>query len=118
MVREMYMCWFGLIWCLSWNFICASIILGTDAKDKVASWFLTVIYWLTGIPIAFYMWYLAIYRAAKNDSAARYLFFFISFIIHIGFCIWAAIGRDEEMCAVCAGVCVCVSRSLHLWRPI
>ena len=54
---------------------------------------LAVIYVLLGVPLSFWGWYLGIYNAAKNDSSYRYVFFFIGFSLHIGFCFFLAIGR-------------------------
>lgn len=90
-VWEMYICWWGLLTCMSWQFFCASVILGTDASDKVPSWFLSIVYFILGIPLAFWGWYLFVYRAAKNKSTFRWVFFFVFFLVHCGFCIWASI---------------------------
>mmetsp|Transcript_20107 Transcript_20107/g.59708 ORF Transcript_20107/g.59708 Transcript_20107/m.59708 type:complete len:320 (-) Transcript_20107:1052-2011(-) len=90
-VREVYVCWWGFMACLIWNFFCASVMLGTDAEHKASSWFLTIIYFVLGVPIGFWVWYLAIYRAGKNDSTVRFIYFFLGFMIHTAFCIWAAI---------------------------
>ncbi|KAG1676535.1 hypothetical protein FOA52_000078 [Chlamydomonas sp. UWO 241] len=90
-VREIYMCWYGFILCLSWNFVCASVMLGTKAEHKASSWFLTIVYFLLGVPLSFWMWYLAMYNAAKNDSSVRFIYFFLWFSVHTAFCIWASI---------------------------
>lgn len=50
-----------------------------------------VIYTILGIPLAFWGWYLAIYDSAATESTLGYIKFFICFLIHIGFCIYAAI---------------------------
>eukprot|EP00201_Polytomella_parva_P010008 CAMPEP_0175067068 /NCGR_PEP_ID=MMETSP0052_2-20121109/16878_1 /TAXON_ID=51329 ORGANISM="Polytomella parva, Strain SAG 63-3" /NCGR_SAMPLE_ID=MMETSP0052_2 /ASSEMBLY_ACC=CAM_ASM_000194 /LENGTH=385 /DNA_ID=CAMNT_0016333879 /DNA_START=115 /DNA_END=1272 /DNA_ORIENTATION=- len=90
-VREGYCAWMGLVWCLSWNIFCASVMLGQDANQKVPSWFLTIIYWITGVPISFYSWYRCLYNGAKVDSGFRFITFFALFAVHTAFCIWAAI---------------------------
>lgn len=90
-VREIYACWWGLCWCLGFNFFCASVILGTGADQRVASWFLAIIYAVLGAPLAFWMWYYRIYRAARDESKVGFMVFFIMFGIHIAFCIWASI---------------------------
>lgn len=40
-VREMYLCWWGLFFVLWYQFFCASVMLGEKADQAVASWFLT-----------------------------------------------------------------------------
>jgi len=91
-VRTIYMAWWGLCWCLCYNFFAASVMLGyKDAGDRIASWFLAVIYMLLGVPLAFWSWYLRMYRAARDESTLGYIGFFICFLIHVGYCIWAAI---------------------------
>lgn len=90
-VREMYICWWGLIACLLYNFFAASCMLGTKADQRVPSWFLAVIYTLIGIPMAFWWWYRNIYNAAKNDSNFGYIKFFFGFFCHLAFCVFATI---------------------------
>eukprot|EP00798_Chlamydomonas_sp_ICE-L_P030872 gene30872-35916_t len=91
-VWEVYFAWYGLIVCLCWNLFGASIFLGSNESSKVASWFLAIIYTFAGIPLSWIFWYRRLYNGAKADSAFGYIGFFISFSVHLGFCIWAAIG--------------------------
>ncbi|KAL6751517.1 scamp family-domain-containing protein [Haematococcus lacustris] len=90
-VRELYLSWWGLVFCLSYQVACASIMLGFDATDKVPSWFLALIYWITGVPLSMYLWYRRIYNAARDDSSLGMWTFFLFFAINLAFCIWCSI---------------------------
>ncbi|MEW5304079.1 MAG: hypothetical protein WDW36_006713 [Sanguina aurantia] len=91
-VREAYFAWYGLLLCLTWNLFCASVMLGyKQADQRIASWFLAIVYFITGVPLSFYLWYLKIYNGAKNDSTFGFIGFFALFAIHVAFCTWAAI---------------------------
>ncbi len=52
-----------------------------------------VVYTICGVPISFWTWYLSIYRAGQADSTVRFIWFFLWFLVHMGFCIWATIGE-------------------------
>ncbi|OMO65072.1 Secretory carrier membrane protein [Corchorus olitorius] len=70
----------GLILCLLWNFI--SVLLATISSGDVRIMFLALLYAITGVPGAYFLW---------KDSAVRFGWFFIFYMIHIGFCIFAII---------------------------
>lgn len=90
-VRFVYWSWYGLALCLLMNVACASIVLGKGKSGAVASWFLAIVYLLLGLPLSFFLWYRRLYNGSKADSAFGYLGFFIMYLIHIAFCIWAAV---------------------------
>lgn len=91
MVRQVYLCYLGLVVALCWNLFCSSVMLGYDVPDKVSSWFLALIYTIAGVPLAFTFWYYRLYKAASSDRALGYFGYFFAFSIHTAFCIWAAI---------------------------
>lgn len=66
-------------------------MLGFDAQDKVGSFFLSFIYFVAGIPLAFLFWYKKLYDATAADSARSYVAFFIWYLAHCGFCVFATI---------------------------
>ena len=75
---------------LFWNFIAA-----TAAAFKfgaAAGWFMSVIYLGAGAPLAWYLWYRRLYSACKHDSALGFLWFFLVYLVHIGFCLYAVLG--------------------------
>ena len=77
---------------LCWNFLSA-----TAAAIKftaVSGWFMSVIYLGAGVPLAWTLWYRRVYSACKHDSALGFMWFFLIYIVHIGFCLYAFIGID------------------------
>ncbi|CAM6051431.1 unnamed protein product [Sphagnum compactum] len=84
-----YGSWLGIMLCLFWNFICttAAWIGGPD----VQIWLLGIIYMLSGFPLSYFLWYRPLYRAMRSESALRFGWFFLFYLIHIGFCILAAV---------------------------
>ncbi|RAL40357.1 hypothetical protein DM860_006427 [Cuscuta australis] len=62
-----------------------------------ASWlgvkifFLAVIYALLGCPLSYVLWYRPLYNAMRTDSALKFGWFFMFYMLHVGFCIFAAI---------------------------
>ncbi|KAI3741118.1 hypothetical protein L1987_58785 [Smallanthus sonchifolius] len=79
----------GLVLCLLWNIIATTTawIKGEDPKI----WFLSLIYFIAGVPLAYVLWYRPLYRAFRNESALRFSWFFLFYLIHIGFVIFAAV---------------------------
>ncbi|PKA52223.1 Secretory carrier-associated membrane protein 3 [Apostasia shenzhenica] len=79
----------GLSACLFWN-----IIAVTAAWIKVSSikiWLLAIIYFISGCPGAYVLWYRPLYNAMRTESALKFGWFFLFYVIHIAFCILAAI---------------------------
>ncbi|KAL2459042.1 Secretory carrier-associated membrane protein [Forsythia ovata] len=72
---------------------------------EVIIWFLAIIYFISGVPGAYVLWYRPLYRAMRTDSALKFTWFFLSYVVldnlalvpllymrfHIGFCIIAAV---------------------------
>lgn len=54
-------------------------------------WFLSIIYFISGVPGAYVVWYRPLYRAMRTDSALKFGWFFLCYLVHIGFCIIAAV---------------------------
>ncbi|KAM7254783.1 hypothetical protein ACFE04_020024 [Oxalis oulophora] len=79
----------GLGLCLLWNIIATTTawIKGTD----VTIWFLAIIYFISGFPGAYVLWYRPLYRAFRTESGLNFTWFFIFYLLHIGFCIFAAV---------------------------
>ena len=53
---------------------------------------MAAVYLLCGVPGAYSLWYRRLYSACKNDSALSYLWFFVVYLGHIAFCLYAFIG--------------------------
>lgn len=81
--------WLGIVLCLSFNVIAVTVCWIRGGGVKI--FFLAVIYALMGIPLSYLLWYRPLYRAMRTDSAFKFGWFFLLYLIHIGFCIVAAI---------------------------
>ncbi|XP_020576624.1 secretory carrier-associated membrane protein 2-like [Phalaenopsis equestris] len=79
----------GLVACLFWN-----VIAVTAAWIKVSNvriWLLAIIYFISGVPGAYVLWYRPLYNAMRTDSALKFGWFFLFYVLHIAFCIFSAV---------------------------
>ncbi len=58
-----------------------------------------VIFWVMGVPLSLWLWYMRLYNAAQNDSTVGFIAFLLFFFCHWAFCVFCAIGR----CRRCTG---------------
>ncbi|XP_066369201.1 secretory carrier-associated membrane protein 4-like [Miscanthus floridulus] len=79
----------GLVLCLFWNIICVTAAWAKGSGPKI--WFLAIIYFILGCPGAYYLWYRPLYRAMRNESALKFGWFFLFYLVHIAFCVYAAV---------------------------
>ncbi|XP_058084001.1 secretory carrier-associated membrane protein 3-like [Magnolia sinica] len=79
----------GLIICLLWNII--AVTLAWIRGEGVTIWFLAIIYFISGVPGGYVLWYRPLYRAMRTDSALKFGWFFLFYLLHIGFCIFASV---------------------------
>ncbi|TKY59329.1 putative secretory carrier-associated membrane protein 1 [Spatholobus suberectus] len=79
----------GLMLCLLWNVI--AVTSAWIKGEGVKIWFLAIIYFIAGVPGAYVLWYRPLYRAFRNESALKFGWFFLFYLLHIGFCILAAV---------------------------
>ncbi|KAK4745343.1 hypothetical protein SAY87_011655 [Trapa incisa] len=79
----------GLVLCLLWNFV--AVTTAWIKGEGPTIWFLAIIYIITGVPGAYVLWYRPLYRAMRTDSALKFGWFFLFYLLHIGFCIFAAV---------------------------
>ncbi|TKY71643.1 putative secretory carrier-associated membrane protein 1 [Spatholobus suberectus] len=79
----------GLALCLTWNII--AVTSAWIKGEGVKIWFLSIIYFIAGIPGAYVLWYRPLYRAFRTDSALNFGWFFMFYLLHLGFCILAAV---------------------------
>ncbi|KAK4743735.1 hypothetical protein SAY87_010047 [Trapa incisa] len=79
----------GLTLCLLWNVI--AVTAAWIKGEGVKIWLLAIIYFVSGVPGAYVLWYRPLYRAFRNESALKFSWFFLFYLIHIGFCIVAAV---------------------------
>ncbi|XP_047317799.1 secretory carrier-associated membrane protein 1-like [Impatiens glandulifera] len=85
----------GLVLCLLWNAIAVSVgWIKLSYDDKVAGvkiWFLAIIYFIAGVPLAYVLWYRPLYRTFRHESALNFGWFFFFYSVHICYCIFAAV---------------------------
>uniref|UniRef100_A0A6M2F3B1 Secretory carrier-associated membrane protein n=1 Tax=Populus davidiana TaxID=266767 RepID=A0A6M2F3B1_9ROSI len=81
--------WLGIVLCLVFNLIAVTVCWIRGGGVKI--FFLAIIYALMGCPLSYVLWYRPLYRAMRTDSALKFSWFFVFYLIHIGFCIFAAI---------------------------
>lgn len=79
----------GLFACLLWNIVAVTTAWIKEGDVKI--WFLSLIYFISGVPGAYVLWYRPLYRAFRNESAMKFGWFFMFYLLHIGFCIFAAV---------------------------
>ncbi|KAG8059765.1 hypothetical protein GUJ93_ZPchr0002g23689 [Zizania palustris] len=102
-----FVSWLGIVLCLFWNFIAVIVcwIRGGDSK----LFFLATIYGMLGIPLSYLMWYRPLYRAMRTDSAFSFGWFFLCYMLHIAFCVFAAIAppvifRGKSLTGILAAI--------------
>lgn len=81
--------WLGLVLCLLWNIV--AVTTAWIKGEGPTIWFLAIIYFISGVPASYVMWYRPLYRAMRTDSALKFGWFFVSYMLHIAFCIFAAV---------------------------
>ncbi|KAM0935702.1 hypothetical protein DsansV1_C28g0205621 [Dioscorea sansibarensis] len=82
--------WLGIVLCLAFNVIAVTVCWIRGGGVKI--FFLSIIYALLGCPLSYVLWYRPLYRAMRTDSAFKFGWFFMFYLVtHIGFCIVAAI---------------------------
>ncbi|WOL17750.1 hypothetical protein Cni_G26543 [Canna indica] len=79
----------GLTICLLWNVI--STLAAWIKGEGIKIWFLAVIYFVSGVPGAYFLWYRPLYRAMRTESGLSFGWFFIFYLVHIAFCIYSAV---------------------------
>lgn len=75
---------------LSYNFLFAASAM-FFTRGKFSAWLMAAIYLFFGVPGAYYLWYRRLYNACKNDSALMFAWFFLVYMFHILFCLYAMI---------------------------
>ncbi|KAI0494954.1 hypothetical protein KFK09_025104 [Dendrobium nobile] len=79
----------GLTACLFWNFI--AVTAAWIKVENVKIWLLAIIYFISGVPGAYVLWYRPLYNAMRTDSALKFGWFFLFYMLHIVFCIFSAV---------------------------
>lgn len=83
----------GMHLSLLWDFISVSVAWGTGATGAgISPWFLALVFFLVGVPGSYFLWYRPLYNATRTNSALKYGWFFLFYLLHIGFCCLVAVG--------------------------
>ncbi|CAI5469946.1 unnamed protein product [Closterium sp. Yama58-4] len=86
--------WLGIILCLVFNLVAVIVswVLGAvSSTSGMGNFFLAIIYGVLGIPLSYILWYRRLYNSLKKDSALGFGIFFLGYLIHCGFCIFASV---------------------------
>ncbi|GFP79325.1 secretory carrier-associated membrane protein 4 [Phtheirospermum japonicum] len=99
--------WLGIVFCLMFNLI--AIIVCWIRGGGATIFFLAVIYALLGCPLSYVLWYRPLYRAMRTDSALKFGWFFMFYMLHLAFCIFAAIAppivfRGKSLTGILAAI--------------
>ncbi|XP_042434034.1 secretory carrier-associated membrane protein 2-like isoform X1 [Zingiber officinale] len=79
----------GLTVCLFWNIL--AVTAAWIKGEGATIWFLSIIYFISGVPGAYVLWYKPLYRAMRTESALNFGWFFLFYLLHIGFVIYASV---------------------------
>ncbi|XP_020405322.1 secretory carrier-associated membrane protein 2 isoform X1 [Zea mays] len=79
----------GLTACLFWNIIATTA--AWIKSEGVMIWLLAIIYFISGVPGAYVLWYRPLYNAMRTESALKFGWFFLFYLLHILFCVWSAV---------------------------
>ncbi|KAL6992632.1 Secretory carrier-associated membrane protein 2 [Sarracenia purpurea var. burkii] len=79
----------GLFVCLLWNIVAVTAAWIKGAGPTI--WFLAIIYFISGVPLAYVLWYRPLYRAFRSEAAMSFAWFFLFYLLHLCFCIFAAV---------------------------
>lgn len=93
-MRTAYWTWLGIMLCLVFNAfgVAAAWVGGAfSTSSGIANFFLALMYIFIGIPLSYFLWYKRLYTAMKKDGAISFALFFLFYLLHIGFCIFAAV---------------------------
>ncbi|KAI3983843.1 hypothetical protein MKX01_011551 [Papaver californicum] len=74
--------WLGIVFCLAFNVIAVTVCWIRGGGVKI--FFLAIIYAFLGCPLSYVLWYRPLYRAMRTDSALKFSWFFLFYLMHIG----------------------------------
>ncbi|KAH7351784.1 hypothetical protein KP509_19G014100 [Ceratopteris richardii] len=133
-----FISWLGIITCLVWNIVAVTTNWVKVKHNGVKIWLLAIIYALTGIPGSYVLWYKPLYRTMRNESALKFGWFFLFYLLHLVFTIFAAVAppvvfKGDSLAGILPAVdlfskstivgifyivgfgCLCVEALISLW---
>ncbi|KAH7295377.1 hypothetical protein KP509_27G044000 [Ceratopteris richardii] len=81
--------WLGVVLCLVWNLV--AVATAWIKGSGVNIFLLAMIYFAAGVPGSFVLWYRPLYRAMRTESALKFGWFFLFYLLHMLFVIFAAV---------------------------
>ncbi|KAL7150513.1 hypothetical protein ABFS83_05G117500 [Erythranthe nasuta] len=102
-----FLTWLGIVLCLVFNVVAITVCWIKGGGVKI--FFLAIIYAFIGCPLSYVLWYKPLYNAMRTDSALRFGWFFMFYLLHIAFCIFAAIAppvifRGKSLTGILAAI--------------
>lgn len=88
-VRLCYFVYVLFVIALLSNFLVVTFRLFID--QEFSAFLMAFIYMVCGVPGAYYLWYRRIYNSCKSERAFGFLWFFLMFLIHIAFTVFASL---------------------------
>jgi secretory carrier-associated membrane protein len=90
--RAVRVCYYSYVTLALALFANLMAVTGAFVVDgRIVSWLVAIIYFLAGIPGAYFIWYRRLYMAAKNDSGLKFGWFFLMYLGHLAFMVYACI---------------------------
>ncbi|KAL6136773.1 hypothetical protein ACLB2K_062068 [Fragaria x ananassa] len=83
----------GFAFCMFWSIVAASVycVNGGWLGTGIGAVILSIFNFIIVCPLAYFLWYRPLYRAMRTDSALSFAGFFLSYCLHIGFCVFCSI---------------------------
>ena len=101
-VRMCYLVYCILVVALIGNMMVAAGRLFLDGE--ISSFLMAFIYFVCGTPGAWSLWYKRVYNSCKRDRALGFLWFFLMFLVHMAFVVYASLappGFDKQRWSLC-----------------
>eukprot|EP00271_Cylindrocystis_brebissonii_P011289 TRINITY_DN2842_c0_g1_i2.p1 TRINITY_DN2842_c0_g1~~TRINITY_DN2842_c0_g1_i2.p1 ORF type:complete len:253 (+),score=30.33 TRINITY_DN2842_c0_g1_i2:82-840(+) len=93
-MRAAYWSWLGIMFCLVFNIagVTAAWVGGAvGGASGFGNFILACIYAALGLPLSYWLWYRRLYLAMRKDGALSFAIFFIFYLIHCAFVIFASV---------------------------
>ena len=75
------------------NMIAGIALLASQAEGSGATFGISLVIMLVGIPVAFAFWYRSIYVGVKHDRSISFFLFYLNYGFHLGVMCILAIGK-------------------------
>ncbi|KAL2917464.1 hypothetical protein HK105_203130 [Polyrhizophydium stewartii] len=83
LVKRVYTAWWLAAITFIINFIAAFALLIKKADGAGATFGMSLLLLVLGVPFSFVFWYRALYDGVKRDSSIKFMFFFFNYAVHL-----------------------------------